>query len=771
MNGRNLMKNEEIRQLVEQLTLEEKASLCSGKDMFSTQDIPRLQIPSCTLSDGPHGVRKQEGEQDFMGQNVSVTATCFPAACATGSSFDPELLKEMGQSLGQNCQKEHVQVLLGPGINIKRSPLCGRNFEYFSEDPYVSGVLGAAYIKGVQSEGVGTCLKHFLANSQENRRRTQSSEMDERTLREIYISAFEYALKESKPWSVMASYNKIHGIYATENKTYLKTLLRDEWNYEGAVISDWAAVHDRVEVVKGGCALTMPGDKGQDHLIIEAVENGELSLKDLDSCCEQMIGLAMKGKKGSREVLPYDYEKAHELARKVSEESMVLLKNEEHVLPIDSQQKKIAMIGKFAEIPRYQGRGSSQINAYRVPSILDVVKDEKDVCYTEGFDFGEETDKEKLLQAVMLAQKSDVAVIFAGLPPVMESEGYDRWTMKLPLCQNELIEAVSNVQKNTIVVLQNGSPVEMPWADKVNGIVEAYLGGEAVCEAIWNVLTGKVNPSGHLAETFPKKLSDNPSYLFWPGEGDRVEYNEGIYVGYRYYATKEMDVQFPFGHGLSYTTFEYTDLSVDRDTFSAGDTIQADVTVKNTGNRAGKALVQLYVGVLLNTMTVKRPVRELKGFKKVFLNPGESRTISFTLDKRAFAYWDKEAHNWRVAEGTYEIQAGWSAEEVCLGKQIEAEDEFIPTGIVYTIMTPICDVKKNPVGKEFLTRIMPMAEGIIKRMGKNKGSEPMPYEELRPLNMGLLSEPLQTLKRMLPNITEDEWKSVLAEMNSIERIE
>ncbi len=763
------MNRKEIKEIVAKLTLEEKASLCSGKDMFATQEIPRLQIPSCNLSDGPHGVRKQEGKQDFMGENVSVTAVCFPAACATGSSFDPGLLEEMGRALGQNCQKENVQVLLGPGINIKRNPLCGRNFEYFSEDPYVSGVLGAAYVRGVQSEGVGTCLKHFLVNNQESRRRTQSSEPDERTLREIYTPAFEAVIKESSPWSVMASYNKIHGIYATENGKYLKTLLRDEWKYEGAVVSDWAAVHDRTAAVKGGCALTMPGDKAHDHLITEAVLQGEISEEELDFCCEQIVELAMKGWDCRKEEAGFDYEKAHRLAGRIAGESIVLLKNDDDVLPLKPGAQKLALIGKFAEAPRYQGRGSSQINAYRVPSILDITAEESGICYAQGFDFGENTDAQKLQDAVYAAQAADAAVIFAGLPPVMESEGYDRWTMKLPPCQNELIEAVCKVQKNTIVVLQNGSPVEMPWADSVKGIVEAYLGGEAVSEAVWDVLTGRINPCGHLAETFPVKLSDNPSYLFWPGEGDRVEYNEGIYVGYRYYTTKELAVRFPFGHGLSYTSFEYTDLSVDRNTFSAGETLRVEVTVKNTGDRPGKALAQIYVGTSPNSMNVKRPLRELKAFEKVFLEPGESRRLSFALDKRSFAYWDKEAHGWRVAGGVYQIQAGWSAEEICLSQEVKAEDEFLPSNTRYTIMTPICDAGKNPAGKAFLERIMPAVDAMIKRMGKGKDSEPMPYEELRPVNMGLMSEPLQTLKRMLPDITEAEWENTLEEMNRIER--
>lgn len=762
------MKKEKLRELAAQMTLEEKASLCSGADMFESKGIERLGIPAFRMSDGPHGLRKQEGKQDFMGQNESVKATCFPAACATGCSFDTDLLEDMGRWLGRNCQKEDIQVLLGPGINIKRSPLCGRNFEYFSEDPYLSGRLGAAYVNGVQKEGVGTSLKHFAANNQEARRRTENSLMDERTMREIYTSAFEYVVKQAKPWTVMASYNKIDGTYMTENHQYLIDLLRKEWGYKGMVVSDWAAVHDRVAVIKGGCALTMPSDTAHDNLLVEAVKNGNLEETVLDERCMEILELAFRCQENEKQG-EYDYEKAHEVAVRIASESMVLLKNENHILPL-APSAKLAFIGKFAAESRYQGSGSSRVNPYRVTSVLEAadVKEKCNIVYAEGFGFGQEPDEEKEAEAVKAAKEAEIAVIFAGVPEVMESEGFDRWCMKLPVCQNQLIEKICEVQPNTIVVLQNGGVVEMPWVSKPKAILEAYLGGEGAAEAIWNILTGTVNPSGRLAETFPGKLEDNPSYLFWPGEGDRVEYPEGVYVGYRYYETKKMNVLFPFGHGLTYTEFAYSNLEVsqgkiEREFYESDGEIQVSVDVKNIGTRPGKEVVQLYIGVLPLTMDVKRPVRELKGFQKVSLEPGETQRVDFTLTKREFAIWDKGCHAFRVPGGRYQIQIGKSVQDIVLSADIDAADEYLPESRVYNIMTPVCDIRKNPIGEAFLSRIMPTINAIIERMGKSNVE--MPYAELMPGTMGLETEPLQTIMRMVPQISEQEWEAFFAEIN------
>ena len=760
-----MIHKEEIKRLLAAMILEEKASLCSGADMFTSQAVERLGIPAFHMADGPHGLRKQEGAQDFMGKNGSVTATCFPAACLTGSGFDPELLEEMGHVLGQICQNKDIQVLLGPGINIKRSPLCGRNFEYFSEDPLVSGKLGAAYVKGVQAEGVGTSLKHFAANNQETRRRTQSSNLDERTLREIYTPAFEYVVKNAKPWTVMSSYNKINGTYVNETAALCKALLRDEWGFDGMMVSDWAAVHDRVAVIKGGCALTMPADKENDRLLVDAVRSGSLSEAELDSCCADIIALAFKAAENRRPDKSYDFEAAHSLAKKIAAQCMVLLKNEDGILPLDSS-RKIAILGKFASEPRYQGAGSSRVNAWKVPSMQEVTEEYKNVTYAEAFGFGNDIDEALETEAVELAKNSDVAVIIAGLPPVMEGEGYDRWVMKLPVCQNALIEKVCAVQPNTIVVLQNGGAVEMPWVDRPKAILEAYLGGEAVSEAIWAVLTGEIAPSGHLAETFPLRFEDNPCYLSWPGEGDVVSYSEGVFVGYRYYQSKGMEVRYPFGHGLTYTDFSYSNLRLSADFFAAGDTLEATVDVTNTGKREGKALVQLYVGVGLGDTGVRRPVRELRGFEKVTLAPGETKSVAFRLDKRSFAHWDMETHCWRIAGGSYQIQIGTSAADVVLRQEIQVENEYIPTGKKYDIMSSIGEVQKHPAAKPFFVKVQPMIRAIISRMGMDKAQVSMPYAELRPKEAGFLSEPMQTLKRMLPHIPESEWAELFAQLNA-----
>ena len=768
---------ERIKELTAQMTLEEKASLCSGETTFRTKAVERLGIPSIELADGPHGLRKQVGAQDFMGKNESIPATCFPAECALGSSFDKALAAEVAEAMAEQWKAAGVQVILGPGINIKRSPLCGRNFEYYSEDPLVSGALGAAFVKAAQEKGIGVCLKHFAANNQECRRRTENSQPDERTMREIYASAFEKVVKEAKPWSVMASYNRINGVYATENADYLKTLLRDEWGFDGAVVSDWAAVHDRTAAVRGGCALTMPGDAAHDNEIVEAVWEGRLDEKELDARCEELLGLIFRCtgsdakecagdclEKSAPECADEIFERGHALARRAAAESMVLLKNEGNILPL-SPRARIAVIGTFAKEPRYQGSGSSRVNAWRVPSLPEVTAGMENVRYYDGTLSDVQEDKEKRKEAVAAAKDADVAVILAGVPSVMESEGFDRWTMKLPECWNELIEAVCAVQPKTVVVLENGGAVEMPWANRPAAILEAYLGGEAVNEAIWDVLTGRINPSGHLAETFPLRLEDNPSYLFWPGEGDRVEYPEGVFVGYRYYVSKKAEVLFPYGHGLSYTSFAYSDLTLSRNTYKAGEELKVSVYVKNTGERAGRALVQLYVGTSLGDTGVRRPIRELRAFEKIFLEPGESKKVEFQLDRRAFFYWDKEAHGWRVAGGSYEIQIGRSAEDIVLRRAVEAEAEYLPDGRQYDIMTPVCDALEHPEGKAFLEKLMPRVNAVISRMGMDKAQETMPYKELMPKNMGLMAEPLQTVMRMASDVPESEWKALFERMN------
>lgn len=753
-----------IRALIKQLSLEEKASLCSGASMFDTQSIDRLGIPAISMADGPHGLRKQAGKQDFLGHNESLPAVCFPAACATGCSFDPRLIQRLGHALGKACRAAQVQLILGPGINIKRNPLCGRNFEYFSEDPLVSGKLGAAYVNGVQEEGVGACLKHFFANNQEYRRRTQSSELDERTMRELYLPAFEYVVRHAEPWAVMNSYNKVNGRYVNETPNYCTDLLRGEWGFDGAVISDWAAVHDRTAALSGGTDLTMPSDKENDRLIVDAVKNGTLSEQRLDDACFNIIALAMRGME-EQQTEEYDFEKAHAFAREVAGECMVLLKNEEQILPLD-ENKRIAVIGAFAAQPRYQGAGSSKVNAWKVPALPEVTKHLPNVEYSSGFGMTDHTDPAQQAQALELAKKSDIAVIIAGLPPVMEGEGFDRWVMKLPQCQNELIEAVCAVQPNTIVVLQNGGAVELPWAEKPKAILECYLGGEAVCEALWDVLSGKTSPSGHLAETFPMRLEENPSYLFWPGEGDRSEYREGVFVGYRYYATREMNVRYPFGHGLTYTEFSFEDLRLNRTSFSKGETVQATVTVKNIGARTGKALVQLYVGAPFGSLKQRCPLRELRAFEKVELLPGESRDITITLDEQAFSHWDERAHCMRVMGGRYTVEIGESAQRILLSAPLDVQDEYIPDGTRYTMMSPICDVRRHPAGRVFWEKAEPMVNAIIAQMGMKDAQMQVPYADKKPPETGLMAEPLQTLQRMLRQVTPEEWEQLLKELNN-----
>ena len=663
----------DYKKIIASMTLEEKASLCSGRDFWHTKAVKSQKIPEIMVSDGPHGLRKQPASQDHLGNFESIKAVCFPAACATAASFDRALLNKMGKALGAECQAENVSTILGPAVNIKRSPLCGRNFEYFSEDPLVATELSGALIKGIQSRNIGTSIKHFLANNQETRRLTESAEIDERTLREIYLAAFEGAVKNAKPWTVMCSYNRINGLHASENKTYLTDILRDEWGFDGAAMSDWGAVNDRVKGLAAGLDLEMPGSYGiNDREIIAAVEKGSLSVKTLDNTVERILRWIDRYISKKQKDAKWDKDADHELAGKIETESAVLLKNDNGALPLDPNDT-IAVIGRFAKTPRYQGGGSSHINSYKVTSFMDAAKGRgHDLIYADGYDVDkEEVDRTLITKAVNVAKKSDVAVIFAGLPDVFESEGYDRSHMRLPDNQNALIEEVLSVQPNVIVVLHNGSAVEMPWADRVKGIFEMYLGGQNVGTAEYDLLFGKANPSGRLPETFPLKLSDNPSYLNFPGYRDTVRYAEGVFVGYRYYDTKDMNVLFPFGHGLSYTTYKYSNLKLSKRKIKAGDPLTVSVDVTNVGRMAGKEVVQLYVAAPQDGMP--RPVHELRGFDKVSLRAGETKTVTFELDSRAFAYWNKDIHDWYVASGDYGIEVGSSSRDIQYTKKVNIE--------------------------------------------------------------------------------------------------
>lgn len=707
----------DVKEIVREMTLEEKAGMCSGKDFWHLKGVERLGIPEVMVSDGPHGLRKQAAEADHLGLNESIKAVCFPTACATACSFDRDLLEEMGERIGDECQAEDLSVILGPAVNIKRSPLCGRNFEYFSEDPYLASQMAAAHIKGVQSKNVGTSIKHFAANNQEHRRMSCSSEVDERTLREIYLAAFETAIKEAKPDTVMCSYNRINGEFASENHWLLTEVLRDEWGFDGYVMSDWGAVNDRVKGLKAGLELEMPASGGTtDKEIVEAVKKGELDEDVLDRAVERILNIVFKFV-DNRQEGKFDMEEDHKLAAKIEAESMVLLKNE-GVLPLPTQGKKIAFIGKFAEAPRFQGGGSSHINSFKITGALEAAKEVAQVTYAQGYDIKEDViDQDMLNQAVETAKEADVAVIFAGLPDAFESEGYDRSHMRMPQCQNTLISEIAKVQENVVVVLHNGSPVEMPWADEVKGILEAYLGGQAVGQAEVDVLFGKVNPCGKLAETIPYKLADNPSYLNFPGDGQTVTYNEGVFVGYRYYDTKEMPVRYPFGYGLSYTTFEYSDLQLSADKIKDTDTLKVTLKVKNTGDRAGKEIVQLYVAD--KTGAACRPVKELKNFVKVELQPQEEKTVEMELDKRSFAWYNTQIHDWYAASGEYEILAAASSRDIRLKKTVYVESTTeLPIHV--HMNTTIGELLENPRTKAVIEG---MTDSLIEHMGGSSGDE------------------------------------------------
>ena len=674
----------DVKKLVNELTLEEKASLCSGADFWHTKAIDRLNIPAAMVSDGPHGIRKQESLADHMGVAESIKAIGFPTASAMACSFDRDLLHKIGDALGEECVAEDLAVLLGPGINMKRSPICGRNFEYYSEDPVVAGELGAAFVNGVQEHGVGTSLKHFAANNQEWRRMSISAEIDERTLREIYLAAFETVVKKAQPWTIMCSYNRINGVYSCENDWLLNKVLRDEWGFEGLVMTDWGAMDERVPSLKAGLDLEMPDCHGEtDKLIVKAVQSGELEESVLDTAVERILTMvdkyltARKGIDPASMVHPlpssvergYDVAAHHALARTTAEQSAVLLKNED-ILPLQ-KDKKIAFIGEFAKVPRIQGGGSSHINNTSVESALDAAGDS--VSYAQGFHIDEETTDETLLQeAITLAKESDVAVIFAGLPDSFESEGFDRTHLNMPANQNELIARISEVQPNVVVVLHSGSPIAMPWLDKVAGVLQMYLAGQASGGAAVNLLFGDATPCGKLAETFPLHLEDNPSYLNFPGNREKVCYQEGVFIGYRYYDKKKMDVLFPFGYGLSYTDFTYSNMkdtvngknAADVDVIKETDEIVVSADITNTGNCDGAEIVQLYIK---NPVVYEiRPEKELRDFAKVFLKAGETKTVTFTLNARAFSYYETRIHDWYAESGDYEILLASSSRDIRL---------------------------------------------------------------------------------------------------------
>jgi beta-glucosidase len=672
-----------IKDLISQMTLEEKASLCSGKDFWYLKGVERLDIPSIMVTDGPHGLRKQAGDSSKIGIEDTVPATCFPTASALAATWDRDLIFEVGEALGEECRQEKVGVILGPGVNIKRSPLCGRNFEYFSEDPFLTGEIAKSHINGVQSQGIGTSMKHYSVNNQEFRRMTIDVVVDERALREIYLAGYEIAVKEAQPWTLMCAYNKVNGTYCSEHDYLMTDILKDEWGHEGLVMTDWGAMNVRVDGLKAGLELEMPGvDNGNDAKIVAAVQSGDLEEATLDLAVERILAMIFKAEKTLSKDFTYNKDAHHNLARKVAGEGAVLLKNDNDILPI-SATSKIALIGQFAKSPRYQGAGSSLMNPTKIDNLYNEMGeliDEKNISFAPGYTTkGDLADDELIQEALEVAKSAEVVVVCAGLTDMYEAEGLDREHMKMPPGHDALIQALAAAHKKVVVVLSNGSPIEMPWVNDVSGILEGYLGGQAGAGAIADILIGKVNPSGKLAETFPNKLEDNPSHHNFPGGPVTVEYRESLYVGYRYYDTVQQDVLFPFGHGLSYTSFEYNDLKLNHGSISESDTLTATFKVKNTGSLKGKEIVQLYVRDVESTAF--RPNKELKGFTKVDLQPGEETKVTIELSKRAFAYYDTSQKDWRVETGEFEILIGASSQEIRLNAAVEVTSDLQASSI------------------------------------------------------------------------------------------
>ena len=655
------MQNTEL--LLKKLTLEEKCALLSGAETFKTRGMPEHGIPQIWLSDGPHGLRKQAGESDHLGLNPSVPATCFPTASAVANSWDAALGEEIGAALGEEAAAQEVSVVLGPGLNMKRNPLCGRSFEYFSEDPYLAGKLAAGYIRGIQSKGVAACPKHFAVNSQETRRMASDSIVDERTLREIYLTGFEIAVKEGHPRSIMSSYNLVNGTYANENKHLLMEILRGEWGFDGAVITDWGGSNDHALGVKNGSTLEMPAPGGDSvRELLAAVESGKISESDIDARLSELLPLVFDTK-AALDAAPREFDAAahHALARRAAAESLVLLKNEDALLPL-AAGSKVAVIGDFAKNPRYQGAGSSMVNSTQVDVLLDKLIDSElnVIGYQQGFDRHGKPDAALQKSACELATQADTVILCMGLDEIAESEGLDRSNLRLAQNQLDLLQAVAAVNPKIVVVLYSGSVVETPWLDNCQALLYAALGGQAGAGAVADALTGKVNPCGKLAETWPLAYADVPSAADFATRRKTVEYREGLYIGYRYFTTAEKAVRFPFGYGMSYTTFAYSDLAADEQGVS--------LTVTNTGSVAGTEIVQLYVAK--KNSELFRPAKELKGFARVTLAPGEKQRITITLDDKAFRFWNVKANRWEIEGGEYELLVGASVEDIRLCEKI-----------------------------------------------------------------------------------------------------
>jgi beta-glucosidase len=753
-----------ISNLIKKMTLEEKAALCTGAGPWTTTPIEHLGIPEMTVTDGPHGVRRVEDVHTFISKGVP--ATCFPTAACMASTWDLDLIYQVGEAIAKECIALNVDVILGPGVNMKRTPLCGRNFEYYSEDPYLAGELAVSFIQGVQSKGVGTSLKHFAANNQEYQRSTISSEVDERTLREIYLPAFETAVKKAKPWTVMCSYNKINGTYSAENHWLLTEILKEEWGFDGLVVSDWGAVHDRVEALLAGLDLEMPGPRERRvKAVIDAVRSGKLDESVLDESVHRILDIVFKAaetKKGGT----FDIVGHHALARRVAGEGMVLLKNN-GILPLKTH-RHIAVIGQAAEEAYYQGGGSSHIN----PTLLDhpyqelqkMAGDTK-LSYSEGYPKDESFDHALIDEACKRAHSADVALLYLCLPATKESEGYDRPDLDLTTHQIALIKAITAVQPNTIVILNNGAPVVMSeWIDDTAAVLEAWMMGQSGAGAIADVLFGKVNPSGKLAETFPLKLEDTPAYINYPGENAAVRYGEGVFIGYRYYDTKEVPTLFPFGYGMSYTTFDYQNPRISSQTFRDVDGLAVSIDVTNTGKMAGKEVVQVYVHDHQSKLV--RPPKELKGFAKVELQPGETKTVTIALDFRAFAYYHPSYGQWITEDGEFDILIGASSADIRHTETVKLQSTLELPSILNREST-LREWMDDPRGKSVLA---PLYEQLNDEMRANFGGTDSEEIGMDPIGF-LMDSPLTSLLHFLgsfiPTSPEETVDELLAKVYSI----
>ena len=682
-------------EILQTLTLEEKASLCQGASFWFTKGIPEKGVPAIMMTDGPHGLRKQTGETDHLGINKSVPATCFPSSAAVCNSWDEGLMRQIGAALGEECKQEQVAVLLGPGANLKRSPLCGRNFEYFSEDPYLSSHMVKSHIQGVQSQGIGTSLKHFALNNQETRRMTVDVRVDERTLRETYLASFETAVREGKPWTIMGAYNKVNGTYCCENSHLLRHILRGEWGYDGVVLSDWGAANDDAKAIAAGFDLRMPyAGESKTQAIVQAVQEGRLSQSDLDAAVLRLLKLALRGDANRCEGFRCDAAAHHELAIRAAAESAVLLKNEGGVLPL-ARNARLAVVGGLAKTMRYQGGGSSHVNPTFHRDLMTVLAEEYPdvkVTFARGYRLKkDEVDEAFAAQALANAAAADAVIYCMGLPNGWESEGFDRTHLRLPDNQIDLLNRLAALGKPVVVFLFTGAPVLTGWADKANALFAMYTAGQGVAEAMARLLFGQANPCGKLSETWPLALEHTPCSLTYP-QKETAPYAEGVFVGYRYYEKKRLPVAYPFGFGLSYTSWQYSNLRLDKTQMRDTDTLTVQLDVTNTGRLPGQEIVELYVGNA--PASVPRPIKELRGFAKVFCAPGQTETVTFTLDKRSFAYYHVELHDWYAESGTYEILAAASSQDIRLRAAVQVAstqpvpktyDRFVTMGELMTL--------------------------------------------------------------------------------------